>query len=287
MYDVDHRLAQLLSEGGAFICITVVDAIGSTPGGIGSRLLVTEDGPVAGTVGGGRLEARALVEAQAMLAGAAERRFFDWSLQKDIGMTCGGRVKIYFEMYNRSLWDIRIFGAGHVAQALVRVLFTLNCRVHCYDTRPEWLARLPDNGRLVRVSSLDLSREVCGIPEHAFVLLMTMGHATDLPILEELLRDRSQAYVGVIGSRSKRAVLHRELLGRGVSEDVVENFYCPIGLRVGSNDPAEIAVSVTAQLIAERDRIADASHKSRSGPTQAQRELPGPAARSTQGSYHG
>ncbi len=253
---VDEAFSLLVAEGRTFVTVTLVDAVGSTPGEVGGRMLVTEDGALAGTVGGGRLEARALDEARELLAGQGEHRFVDWSLNRDIGMTCGGRVKLFFQLHNGRSWSIHIFGAGHVAQALVRLLLNLNCRIHCYDTRDEWLARLPASPRLVRHRSEVLAAEVAGIPEQGFVLLMTMGHATDLPVLAEFLRKGNQAYLGVIGSRSKRAVLHRELLASGIDPGVAENFYCPIGLPIGSDDPAEIAVSVVAQLLEVRDRLA-------------------------------
>lgn len=254
MLEPGQTFAELLARGAVFVSVTVVDSQGSTPGAVGSRLLIPEEGPLIGTVGGGRLEARALEEGRAMLAGEVEHRFVDWSLNKDIGMTCGGRVKLYFELFNRATWDIRVFGAGHVAQALVRLLGTMNCRVHCYDTRQEWLERLPSGARLIRRQLVDIPEQVAQIPASAFVLLMTMGHATDLPILKEFLSTRTQAYLGVIGSKSKRAVLSKELIAGGIPADLAEDFFCPIGLPVGSDDPAEIAVSVAAQLLAERDK---------------------------------
>lgn len=260
MKDFHSQFSALLESGVPFVAVSVVDASGSTPGAVGSKMLVTQAGIQAGTVGGGRLEQRTLQEAQTLLASrdtseGSQHRFFDWSLSKDIGMTCGGRVRLFFERHGAAAWDIRIFGAGHVAQALVRLLVTLPCRVHCYDTRTEWLARLDEDPGLVKVHTSDLAAEVSGIPPAAFVLLMTMGHATDLPILAELLRTRRQEYLGVIGSKSKRAILRKELIELGVEATLAEQFYCPIGLPLGSDAPAEIAVSVAAQLLQQRDRV--------------------------------
>jgi xanthine dehydrogenase accessory factor len=113
---------------------------------------------------------------------------------------------------------------------------------------------LPDNPRLTKVLTDDAPAQVASLPVDAFVLCMTMGHRTDRPILEEIFRrGRTFPYLGVIGSKAKRAVLERELQAAGVAKDSLELMRCPIGLELGSNLPGEIAVSVVAQLIQERD----------------------------------
>jgi xanthine dehydrogenase accessory factor len=135
------------------------------------------------------------------------------------------------------------------------VLVDLDCRITCYDTREEWLAGLPDSVKLTRVHSNDLPSEVAELPDDAFVLLMTMGHTTDRPILLEILRTRSFPYLGVIGSKAKAARLRKDIRESGLPPESEKAFYCPIGLPVGSNHPTEIAVSIVAQLLQERDRI--------------------------------
>ncbi|HET8798124.1 MAG TPA: XdhC family protein, partial [Thermoanaerobaculia bacterium] len=119
-----EALNDLLAAGTPFVSVTVVDTLGSTPQDRGSKMLVTADGRHHGNVGGGRIEARAIAEAQAMLADATapKTRFHQWSLEKDIGMTCGGIVRVYFEAFNVTRWNIVVFGAGHVAHALVDLL---------------------------------------------------------------------------------------------------------------------------------------------------------------------
>jgi xanthine dehydrogenase accessory factor len=93
------------------------------------------------------------------------------------------------------------------------------------------------------------------LPDDAFVVCMTMGHATDRPILEEIFRSgRRFPFLGVIGSKAKRAVLVKELKAAGILPERVDDFQCPIGLELGTNQPGEIAISVVAQLIQERDR---------------------------------
>ena len=82
-----------------------------------------------------------------------------------------------------------------------------------------------------------------------------LEHATDRPIMAEIFRqDRRFPFLGVIGSKAKRAVLIKELTADGITPEIAEQFYCPIGLEIGTNQPGEIAISVVAQLIQERDR---------------------------------
>src|SRR5688572_16888493 len=205
---------ELTESGVPFVAVTVVDTLGSTPQDRGSKMLVTAEGRQFGTVGGGKIEARAIEEAKQLLAdsSAPKTRFHQWSLEKDIGMTCGGIVRVYFETFNVTRWNIVVFGAGHVANALVDILSRLDCRITCIDPRPEWLDRLPSSAKLTKVHDTDMPSRVAEIPDGSFVLLMTMGHTTDRPILIEILRTRTFPYVGVIGSNAKAKRLRKDVL---------------------------------------------------------------------------
>jgi xanthine dehydrogenase accessory factor len=244
----------LLEQGTPFVAVTVVDTVGSTPQDRGAKMLVTEAGRVFGTVGGGKIEARAISDAQALLTedAAPKTRFVQWSLEKDIGMTCGGIVRVYFEAFNVTRWKIVVFGAGHVANALIDLLVKLDCRITCIDPRDEWLARLPESSKLTKVLSADMPSEVERIAEGSFVILMTMGHTTDKPILIEVLRTRTFPYLGVIGSNAKAKRLRQDVLAAGLDEAATRAFFCPVGLEIGSNHPQEIAVSIVAQMLQVR-----------------------------------
>ncbi len=259
-----EQLVALERDGTAFVLVTLVDALGSTPQDTGAKMLVTTTSLHTGTVGGGRVEAQALALAQELLAkNEATPRFVSWTLKGDVGMTCGGAVKLYFEPHpaGGAAWTIAIFGAGHVAQALVPVLTPLPCKLAIFDTRAEWLARLP-RARNVTVTHLDdLAPVVDTLPADAFVLCMTQGHKTDRPILYRALARREFPFIGVIGSDAKAAVLRRELIADGLAPALAEKFHCPVGLAFGTNHPHEIALSIAAQLLTERDRIAAPSRK--------------------------
>ena len=254
-----EKLAELSAAGTPFVCVTMVEAVGSTPQDAGSKMLVTAEGLVIGTVGGGKVEHEAIEHARRMLAQptphAPATELVKWNLKRDVGMTCGGGVKLFFETYNHSDWRIVIFGAGHVAAAVVHCLGQLDCHVTCIDPRPEWLGRLGGSSRVRTIACDDPTTQVAGLRDDSFVICMTMGHATDRPVLEEIFRQgRNFPFLGVIGSRSKRAVLVKELVAAGVTAELADSFTCPLGLDLGSNQPGEIAISIVAQLIQQRDR---------------------------------
>ena len=169
-------------------------------------------------------------------------------------MTCGGSVKFYFEPhFGAGPWSIAIFGAGHVAQALVPVLIPLPCRITVVDSRREWLDRLPRSHNLSAVLSANPEDVVPTLLDDSFLLAMTMGHATDRPVLRRALTERKFPFIGVIGSDAKAKILRRELAGDGVPANALAQIHCPIGLPFGTNHPHEIALSIAAQLLTVRD----------------------------------
>jgi len=172
-----EALNELAASNVPFVSVTVVDTMGSTPQDRGSKMLVTREGRYFGTTGGGRIEVRCIDEAKNLLddAEAPKTRYFQWSLEKDIGMTCGGIVRVYFEAFNVTRWNVVVFGAGHVAQSVVEILTKLDCRITCIDPREDWLSRMVESPRLTKVCTSDMPGEVKKIPGNAFVVLMTMG----------------------------------------------------------------------------------------------------------------
>lgn len=196
-----------------------------------------------------------------MLAEKKRHLFVDWNLQKDIGMTCGGVVSFFFELFEKEHpFHVAVFGAGHIAQELVPLLLKLDCRVSCFDSRQEWLSKLPASSKLRTLCTDDLSAQVATLPPNSFVTIMTMGHGTDLPVLIETMKQRERfAYVGNIGSSQKALRLNKDLQDAGIAPSVLEQFYCPMGEDFGGNSPVEIAFSIVAQLLKTRDQISKGS----------------------------
>jgi len=244
---------RLHHDGVPFCTVTVADARGSIPQEIGAKALISRDGLILGTIGGGKVEARGCEKARELLAPTSELRTVleRLNLNKDLGMTCAGEMTLLYEVFRPDFeWNVAIFGAGHVGQKLCRLLMELECRITCFDTRAEWIDRLPSGDRLGRRLVKEFADGVDAVPRGAFILVMTMGHATDIPVLHALCRKNADAaFIGVLGSDSKAAVLRRELIEGGLPQDFVDHITCPVGEKLGDNTPPEIAVSVLAQLV--------------------------------------
>lgn len=250
--------AQKLEESGQpFVVITLISTRGHAPQDPGAKAIVTQEGLCHGTIGGGKVEARAIEMAMSLLeAPPSEPQIFTWNLQRDIGMTCGGEVSLLFEHHHSRQWSIAVFGAGHVAQALVRTLSQLDCHITCLDSRSEWLEKLPAHSRLDKFSDSDLTNLVSKFNEKTFFVIMTQGHSTDLPILEKIFRTFPKTpYVGVMGSDIKSLRIRDDLKSRGIEPSLLEKLRCPIGVDGGRNAPAEIAICVATELLQARDSL--------------------------------
>jgi xanthine dehydrogenase accessory factor len=253
-----QEILRCYDTGVDVVLVTVAAARGSVPADDGAKMLVTREGLLSGTVGGGRIEAKAIEEATQLLDSPEITRLHRWNLQQDIGMTCGGEMTLLFErVAAKPPWHIVIFGAGHIGQALVPVLTPLSCKLDVIDTRPEWLQRLPA-ARNLTLHHLDtFEAGTTLVTERSFVLSITKGHGTDVPVLKEVLtRFPAIPFLGVIGSASKRAALLRDLRGAGIVENLLDRITCPLGLPIGDNDPHEIAISIAAQLLEKRGAAA-------------------------------
>ena len=216
-----EQLIELQGRGTAVVLVILADALGSTPQEAGAKMLVTAAGLHTGTIGGGKVEAKAMELARELLAsGTTTPRFVNWALKTDVGMTCGGSVKLYFEPYLAggagAAWPIWIFGAGHVVQALVPVLAPLDCQLTIVDPRRDWLDRLPRAGNVHYIEHENPAELVPAMPANAFLLCLTKGHASDRPVLQRALAERDFPFVGVIGSEAKAEVLRRELVAAGL-----------------------------------------------------------------------
>ena len=145
-----------------------------------------------------------------------------------------------------------IFGGGHVSQALVPVLADLGFRPVVYDDRPEFAnpALFPGAERTLCGDFTRLTEQVTVTPED-YVVVMTRGHQADYEVLAQVLRSGAR-YLGCIGSRRKLALCRDRLLEAGFTEAEYSRLHAPIGLAIGAQTPAEIAVSVAAEMIAVR-----------------------------------
>jgi xanthine dehydrogenase accessory factor len=174
------------------------------------------------------------------------------ALGPSLGQCCGGRTTLLLEPVLPVRWDVAVFGAGHVGKALVKLLADLPCAVTWIDPRPEELpADAPAGVRCVVSDAPE--DEIAELPAGADVVVLTHSHALDLEIVDAALRRGAFGYVGVIGSKTKRAKFLQRLAQRGRSEEQLGRMTCPIGVAgVRGKHPAVIAVAVAAQLLERR-----------------------------------
>jgi xanthine dehydrogenase accessory factor len=244
------------------IVVTVAAAAGSTPREAGTRMLVSARS-VQGTIGGGRLEWDAIAEARAMIADGRTVGAMTIPLGPSIGQCCGGRVSLDLRRLDDALAativseQIRhdaarprtvIYGAGHVGRALARAVALLPVRVTLIDSRQEELEREPLQGvELLAVTSP--ADAVVTIAPGAAHVVMTHSHALDSLVVAEVLARGDFAYLGLIGSATKRETFRRALLGMGFDDQALQRLRCPIGgSRLRDKRPAVIAAMVAAEI---------------------------------------
>ena len=254
--------AELQKSGTSFVIVTMTGSKGHAPQDPGAKALITQDGLYAGTVGGGKVEAKCIELAKQMLAepGPSAPETFHWNLQRDVGMTCGGEVTFLFEKIESQSWRVVVFGAGHVAQKMARLLRMLDCRATFIDSRAEWVSRFPKTSNLQYVCIPESKDYIDSLLQEQgvqpFFVIMTRGHATDLPVLRAIYEKFPNApYIGVIGSKVKGIKMRTEMKAEGYPEALVNQLRCPMGLPLGTNDPAEIAISIVSEMIQVRDLL--------------------------------
>jgi xanthine dehydrogenase accessory factor len=253
-----EEFLKLKSTNTPLVVVTLVGIRGSAPQDLGAKVIITSDGLVYGTIGGGKIEAHAInfaINDILLNAKSIQKQSHTWNLQKDIGMTCGGEVSMLFEKEaSASSWNIALFGAGHVSQELTRALLRLDCQLTVIDNRQEWLDKLPKHNKLQTLLRTEMKSVIKSLPSNTFIISMTMGHSYDVPILYEALKYHFFPYIGVIGSKAKRNAMSGELKSLGLSAEKLDKMICPIGEKIGTNEPAEIAISVISELLRVRDK---------------------------------
>lgn len=245
-------IASRIKNGKSCALITLVDAKGSVPQNLGAKALCNNQGHlITGTVGGGKLEAAALNFAEDLLKSPEHTvKLKVFNLTRDLNMSCGGEATMLFECYHaRPSFDVAVFGAGHVAQELVPLLSRLHCRITWIDHRQEWLNKGPTSENIHRTLASDMSSVIKSLPENSYVVIVTQGHAFDLPIIKEALLRNCFPYIGVIGSKTKAKSLRHDLTKENISQNLIDSFHCPIGESWGSNEPYEIALSILSQIM--------------------------------------
>jgi len=281
------RSRQLLDVLGCERCVVVTldSVIGSAPREAGCRMIVTAD-KTFGSIGGGNLEFEATAHAQGLLAkecmpGQEQRPF---ALGPALNQCCGGSVTLLFECHEADVpawleelmdkagiesletadgkWRLELigvqlkplilFGAGHVGHAVARLLADLPFEVTWVDSRPDIFPDRP-GPNINAVDSDNTLNEVSKAPPGSIFVVMTHSHQLDEDICFEVLLRGDFAWLGLIGSVTKRRRFVQRLAQRGIDESKLAQLVCPIGLSgIKGKQPATIALSLVAQLMHTR-----------------------------------
>jgi len=246
------ELGELRAREQACVLVVVTAVKGSAPREPGARMLIAGGELAWGTIGGGNLEKLAIERARALLGDpAAGSESVDYPLAEATGQCCGGHVTLFFEPYRWKRRTVAIFGAGHVGQALAGLAPWLKARVLLVDGRDEGELR----PRVPRERPYELlcvdapEAELERLPADALVVIMTHSHALDLELVARALRG-AFPYLGLIGSERKWQRFQKRLAQRGLGAQDLARVRCPIGVTRTSKDPAAIALSTAAELVA-------------------------------------
>ncbi len=249
--EIYEEILRLKKAGRSAALATIVRTVGSSPQKEGAKILVRDDGSTVGTLGGGCLEAEVI---QASLMAMQDRSpcTIPFELtEKHGGLVCGGKVLVYVEPIVPQP-HLVILGAGHVGKALCSAAHFCGFRVSVVDDREEHANKvlLPDADDVV-VTNFETAFDKISADKKTYIVIATRGHNHDFDALKEALRTEA-CYVGLLGSKRKRALLFKTLQDDGISETDIGRVIIPVGLSIGSVTPEEIAISIMAQIIQHR-----------------------------------
>ena len=243
-----HELLAAVEDRRPVVLVTVVDSARSVPRRPGSKMLVYPDGATSGTVGGGEMEARVVTEALDALAARRPRRL-SYSLldprSGDPGV-CGGEVELYLEPHMPQT-TVYVIGIGHVGRAVVELADWLGYRVVAWDDRAELTDGI-DGADQVLTGTIAEALAAAPPDEHSRVVMVTRNVDLDVEILPALLGTPVPT-IGLMGSNRRWSTTRKRLVEAGIAEADLDRVHSPIGVEIAAETPAEIAVSILAEVI--------------------------------------
>jgi xanthine dehydrogenase accessory factor len=260
--DLFEEIVRMRRAGQRGALATIVHTNGSIPSYESSRMLVREDGSLAGTIGGGCVEAEVWAAAKEVMQNESPRKMvFNLNNEAtyDNGLICGGTVEIFVEPILPQPM-LYLFGGGHVSMALAKAAGSAGFGVSVIDDREAFanLQRFP------------MAQEVFTSYEDAFakiqpnassyLVIVTRGHKEDMRVLAWAVRTAAR-YIGMIGSKRKVLSVYKALEQEGFRLEEMERVFAPMGLDIGALSPEEIAISIVAEMIAVRRNAETVAHK--------------------------
>lgn len=254
MENIFEKIVEFQKSGRSFVLATVINSDLSTPRGTGAKMLVLSDGKIFGTIGGGGIEKMAAENAARMLAEGGEKIkkiTYDLTAKKRtdknvaLGMLCGGQAEVMLELYSQD-YGLVICGGGHIGEKLAGIADLLEMPYAVIDTRPEFAneKRFPKAAK-VTCGAFEESIKELNITSKTAIVIVTYGHKYDYECLKAALSTQAY-YIVMIGSKNKVGELFKRLKTEKIK--LTGNVYSPVGLDIGSDTPAEIAISVFAEI---------------------------------------
>src|SRR2546421_7245587 len=262
--DLYEQIVELRREGRRGAVATIVNVRGSIPSFKTAKMLVRDDGSIVGTIGGGCVEADVWQAAREVMESEKPRTLhFDLNQDPkyDTGLVCGGTLEVFVEPILPPAL-LYLFGAGHVAINLCRVAANAGFDLIVTDDRSSYATkeRFP-NAREVHALDFDDAMKTLEPNEASYIVIVTRGHRDDMRILRWAVQTPAR-YVGMIGSKRKVIEIFKTLQQEGLPAHLFDRVRAPIGLDIGAITPEEIAVAITAEMIAVRRHAAAAPHMS-------------------------
>lgn len=254
--DIYEEIVHLRQDGRSGALATIINTQGSIPSFTCAKMLVRDDGSIAGTIGGGGAELEVLKIAKEVIE-QEKPQTVSFDLNKkpglDAGMVCGGSLEIYIEPIIATP-TLYLFGAGHVGLATYRIARSAGFDVVLIDDRTAFAnrERYPDAKHII-VAELDAAMASLMVRPTAYILIFTPSHMTDMRVLRWAVGTPAR-YIGMMGSKRKVTGIFHELQKEGVPAERFQAVHAPVGLDIGAQPPEEIAISVVAEMIACRRR---------------------------------
>lgn len=262
--DLFEEIVRMRKAGSRGALATIVHTNGSIPSYESSRMLVRDDGSILGTIGGGCVEAEVWAAAKEVIDNEQPRKMIfnlNHDAAYDAGLICGGTLEIFVEPILPAP-TLYLFGGGHISTAVARVAAPAGFLVGIVDDREAFAnkERFPMAAQLY--TSYEEAFEKIEPNRSSYLVIVTRGHKDDMRVLAWAVNTKAR-YIGMIGSRRKVISVYKALEKEGYAPEKFERVYAPVGLEIGALTPDEIAVSITAELIAVRRNAAqDLPHKS-------------------------
>ncbi len=252
--DIYEQIVQLRREGRRGAVATIVNVRGSIPSFRTAKMLVRDDGSIVGTIGGGCVEADVWQAAREVME-LEKPRTLSFDLNQDpkydTGLVCGGTLEVFVEPILPPAL-LYLFGAGHVAINVCHIAAQAGFDVIVADDRTSYASkeRFPA-AREIHALDFDEAMRKLDPNESSFIVIVTRGHRDDMRILRWAVQTRAR-YIGMIGSKRKVIGIFKTLQQEGIPPHLFDRVHAPIGLNIGAVTPEEIAVAITAELIAIR-----------------------------------